>query len=147
MNNKNHITTHSSGCYRKMKTIKITLFCGAIYFLLMAIAHAIGLKIPGLFIYFNVPSYAYQDKIISLLTFGWSIFFFTAARNPSKELLKSIILIGAFALIMLTFININTDFPSFSEKIKSNLFHIESGILFLYWGWLLFWYNKLKQNL
>lgn len=91
------------------------------FFLLMAIAHAIGLKIPGLFIYFNVPSYTYQDKIISLLAFGWAAFFFVAAINPSKTLIKSIILIGAIALSMLTFINISTDFASLSEKINPNL--------------------------
>ena len=130
-----------------MKSIKISLFCGAIYFLLMAIAHAIGLKMPGLFMYFNVPSYAYQDKIISLFAFGWAAFFFSVAANPSKNLIKSIILIGAVALIMLTFINISTDFSSLSEKINPNLFHIETGILFLYWIWLLLCYNKSKQNL
>ncbi len=127
--------------------MKVSLFSGAVFFLLMAIAHAIGLKIPGLFIYFNVPSYGYQDKIISLLAFGWATFFFAAAVNQSKILIKSIILIGAIALCMLTFINISTDFASLSEKINPDLFHIETGILFLYWIWLLLSYNKSRRNL
>ncbi len=130
-----------------MKSMKLSLFCGAMFFLLIALAHAIGLKIPGLFIYFNVPSYSYQDKIISLLAFGWATFFFAAAVNQSKILIKSIILIGAIALSMLTFINISIDFASLSEKINPNLFHIETGILFFYWIWLLLSYNKIKQNL
>ena len=129
-----------------MKSIKFPLFCGSIYFLLIAIAHAIGLKIPGLFIYFNVPSYAYQNKIISLLAFGWAAFFFTASITLSRPLIKSILIIGLAALAMLTCININTDFAALSEKINPNLFHIETGILLLYWIWLFWCYNKIKQR-
>ncbi|RKZ07276.1 hypothetical protein DRQ25_11960 [Candidatus Fermentibacteria bacterium] len=128
-----------------MKTIKISLFCGAIYFLLMAIAHAIGFKIPGLFIYFNVPSYAYQDRIISFLAFSWSVFYFMAFKEPNKQFLKSILIVGAVAIAMLTFINLNTDFVSFSGKINPSIFHIQTGLLLIYWIWLIFCYNKLKK--
>lgn len=130
-----------------MKSLRISLFCGAIYFLLMAIAHAIGLKIPGLFIYFNVPSYVYQDRIISFLAFSWAIFFYTAASNPTKHLLKSIILVAAIAICMLTLINFSTDFISLSEKINPIWFHIQTGILFVYWIWLFLCYNRLRENL
>jgi len=105
-----------------MKSIKLPLQCGSIYFLLMAIAHAVGLKIPGLFIYFNVPSYAYQDKIISLLAFGWAAFFFTASTTLSRSLIKSILIIGLTAIAMLVCININNNFAILSEKIDPNCF-------------------------
>ncbi|MCJ7580831.1 MAG: hypothetical protein MUP98_09900, partial [Candidatus Aminicenantes bacterium] len=120
---------------------------GSIYFLLIAIAHAVGLKIPGLFLYYNVPSYVYQNKIISLLAFGWSAFFFTTASHPAKRSIKTIIFIGAVAVGMLTFININTNFLILSETIHPTLFHIETGILFIYWLWLVFCYIKIKRNL
>ena len=127
--------------------MKILLTCGAIYFLLMSIAHAIGLKIPGLFIYFNVPSQTYQDKIISLLAFGWAIFFFVATSTMSRKLIKSIIVCGAVALAMLTFINLTTDFKSLHEKIDPKLFHVETIILGVYWLSLMILYNKIKENL
>jgi hypothetical protein len=112
----------------------------------MAMAHAIELKIPGLFIYFNVPSYPYQNKIISFLTFSWAIFYFMAFIEPSKQILKSILIAGAAGIAMLTFINLSTDFKSFSEKINPVIFHIQTGLLLIYWVWLLYCYKELKQN-
>jgi|ERR1035437_193341 hypothetical protein len=130
-----------------MKTIKILLFGGAMYFFLMAFVHAIGLKIPGLYIYFNVPSYPYQDKIISLLAFGWATFFFAVASNPVKRLVESILLSGAAAIIMLTYINLTTDFTGLSGAIHPKWFYLQAAALFVYWL-LLFWhYNKTKKIL
>ncbi|MCI0512822.1 hypothetical protein L0128_06390 [candidate division KSB1 bacterium] len=127
-----------------MKSIKLPLFFGAGYFLFVAIAHATNLKIPGLFIYFNVPAYTYQDQIISFLAFGWSVCFFTAARTLAKALIEAIIFMGALALIMLFYINLNTDFAVFSTKINPSLFNLETGILLLYWIWLFRGYQKSK---
>jgi len=111
----------------------------------MAIAHAIELKIPGLFIYFNVPSYAYQNKIISFLAFSWAVLYFMAFKEPSKQIIKSILIVGAAAIAMLTFINITTDFISFSDKINPVIFHIQTGLLLIYWLWLMRCHNKLKN--
>ena len=109
-----------------MKFFRALLFVGGIYFLLVSIAHFFSLKLPGLFIYFNVPSTAYQDRIISLLTFGWSVFFFS----------------GAGAIIGLCLINMLTDFNSFSTDINTSIFWLETALLFLYWLSLVFFYRK-----
>jgi NADH:ubiquinone oxidoreductase subunit 6 (subunit J) len=130
-----------------MKTIKLPLYFGALYFVLISLAHALNIKIPGLFIYFNVPSYAYQDKIISFLTFGWAVFFFTAAKTLAKPLIQSIIIIGAVAIVMLFYINMNTDFISLSSEINPDIFFIETGILFLYWTWLVWSYINARKKL
>ena len=127
-----------------MKSIKVPLYLGSIYFLLIALVHAFDIKIPGLFIYYNVPSHAYQNKIISLLAFGWSAFFYVTATHPTEKLIKTIIIIGAVAVVMLTFININTNFINFSGTISPTLFHIETGILFIYWLWLVWSHLKSK---
>ena len=55
--------------------LKWLLLILAVYFLFVAIAHQLQLKIPGFYIYWNVPSFAYQDIIISALAFGWAAFF------------------------------------------------------------------------
>jgi hypothetical protein len=107
----------------------------------MSLAHAADLKIPGLFIYFNVPSYAYQDKIISLLAFGWAAFFFAAASDPSKKLVGPILLSGAAAIIMLAYINFTTDFAVLSVAVHPGWFHLQVIVLFVYWL-LLFWNYK-----
>ena len=129
------------------KILKLSLILGGIYFLLMAIAHAISLKIPGLFIYFNVSSHSYQDKIISALSFGWAVFFFTASSTLSRKLIISIILASTAALAMLTLINCTTPFKSISEQIDPSLFHLETALLGIYWLWVLIWYNRIKDKL
>jgi hypothetical protein len=53
-----------------------SLLGGAIYFFLITIAHIFGIKTPILFIYFNVPSYIYQDMIIAFLSFGVGMFLY-----------------------------------------------------------------------
>ena len=49
-------------------------------------------KIPGLFVYFNVNSFEYQNKIISLLAFGWAAFFFLGFKLINSKNIKLIIL-------------------------------------------------------
>jgi hypothetical protein len=45
--------------------LRLALWAGAAYFCCMAVAHFFGLKYPLLFVYYDVPFFAYQDKIIS----------------------------------------------------------------------------------
>ncbi len=130
-----------------MKSIKFPLYFGVLYFLLISLVHALNIKIPGLFIYFDVPSYVYQDKIISFLAFGWAFFFFTAAKTLVKPLIQAITFIGAVAIMMLFYINMNTDFISLSEEINPDIFFIETGILFLYWTWLVWSYINARKKL
>lgn len=126
--------------------LRILLYLGSIYFTLMSIAHLIGIKIAGLFIYFNVPSNTYQDKIISLLVFGWSIIFFNAAKSNSKQLTKSILAMGAIAILVLTYINISTDFLSLSPNTTPIIYHIEVGVLLLYLIVLFIGYKREDFN-
>jgi hypothetical protein len=108
----------------------------------------IGFKTPILFIYFNVPSYTYQDRIISFLAFGWSVFLFTAFTNPQRYsvLVQAILVAGAFAIIGLSVINVSTDFSNLSLAIKVWMFWIETAGLFFYWLLLLVFYFRSKND-
>lgn len=118
--------------FMNIKILKISLLAGAILFFFMALAHLFGLRIPGLYIYYNLNSLNFQDKIISALSFGWSIYFYTAFKLPHKLLLKAILFSGIIAIVILAYINYN-------EDIEVNVFaKIEVFILFLYWLWLVF---------
>ena len=55
------------------KVLKWSLGGGAVYFLAVTVAHWVGFKVPGLFIYYDIPSYAYQDRCIGVLCFGWAV--------------------------------------------------------------------------
>ena len=46
----------------------------------MAIAHFFGIKVPVLFVYYDTPFYAYQDKIISFAVVAYIALFYSAAR-------------------------------------------------------------------
>ncbi len=63
------IPTASKNIYRLL-----LLLC-MIYFLAVALAHQLGLKLPLLFIFYDVASERYQDLIISFLSFGWAMLF------------------------------------------------------------------------
>ena len=57
------------------KTYRALLFICAVYFIAVSISHQLGLKVPMLFVFYNIPSERYQDLIISFLSFGWAMLF------------------------------------------------------------------------
>ena len=128
------------------RILKYSLLAGALYFFSVSVVHMLGIKVPVLFIYFNVPSYAYQDRIISFLAFGWSVFLFTAFTDPQKNvaLVKAILVAGAGALIGVSVINAATDFQSLDPAINPVIFWLEAAGLFVYWLWLVVFYLRSK---
>ena len=90
--------------------------------------------------------YTYQDKIIAMLAFGWSVYLYAAARNPSRVQLVAILIAGLAALVMLTAITVTTDFGMLSKTIEPLWFHVEVFILFFYWLWLLVTYWRARHN-
>jgi len=129
--------------------LKWSLFIGVIYFLSVSMVHMFGIKIPVLFIYFDVPSYTYQDRIISFLCFGWSIFLFTAFINPIKniDLIKAILFAGSGAIVGLSVINLRTDFSELSQNINVTRFWIETLGLSIYLAWLIIFYLRSKREI
>ena len=120
------------------RILKWSLLAGALYFFSVSVVHMLGLKVPVLFIYFNVPSHAYQDRIISFLAFGWAVFFFTAFTDPQKNsaLVKAILVAGIGALLGVSMINLATDFQALAPAINVTVFWLEAAGLFVYWLWL-----------
>ncbi len=62
--------------------LRFSLLAGASYFTAMSLAHFFSFKYPVLFIYYDVPFYAYQDKIISFCAFLYANLFFEGFRKP-----------------------------------------------------------------
>ncbi len=122
--------------------LKWLLLVGAVYFLAIAVVHMLRIKIPLLFVYFDVPSYGYQDRIISFLSFGWSTFLFMASRDPIKnrDAVKAILISGLGAIFGLTVINSVTDFRALSPDINPWVFRIETLGLSVYVAALIFSY-------
>jgi hypothetical protein len=61
--------------------LRLALWAGAAYFCCMAVAHFFGLKYPLLFVYYDVPFFAYQDKIISFAVVAYICLFVNAALD------------------------------------------------------------------
>ena len=126
------------------KILKWSLLAGALYFFSVSIVHLLGAKVPILYIYFNVPSNAYQDRIISFLSFGWAVFLFTAFTDPQKQtaLVKAVLVAGAGALLGLAINTAVTDFRTLDSSLDPSPFWMETFGLFIYWSWLLLFHRR-----
>src|ERR1700690_3847017 len=107
--------------------LKRLLFAGAVYFLAVAIVHMFRIKIPLLFHYYNLPSYGYQDRLISFLSFGWLVFLFMAFTDPARnhDEVKAILIADLAAIFGLNVINSVTDFHALSQDIHLAVFRKE----------------------
>jgi len=134
---------------RNTTILKWSLSIGAIYFFAVAAVHLLGLKVPGLYVYFDVPSHAYQDRIISFLCFGWSVFLFAAFLNPIKniDLMKAILIAGAGAVVGLGVINITADFRGLGQNINVSTYWVETFCLSLYLIWLIIFYFLSRNEI
>ena len=63
------------------KALRYLLLAGAIYFVAMSLAHFFSWKLPVLFVYWDTPYFAYQDKIISFAVLTYVALFYTAFRH------------------------------------------------------------------
>jgi hypothetical protein len=63
------------------QSLRFGLLACCAYFICMAVAHFFGIKLPILFVYFDTPFHAYQDKIISFAVLAYVGLFFLASRD------------------------------------------------------------------
>lgn len=125
--------------------LKVSLLAGALYFLAIALAHVTGFKLPGLFIFYNVPSYQYQDTIIAFLAFGWAVLFYIGAQH--LLLVRYVLVAALVALIGLSHITAGTDFSALDGPFSATPFWVQIALLALYVGWLLiFWWRSQQAE-
>jgi hypothetical protein len=61
--------------------LSVFLKANIFYFVAMSVAHWMSFKIPVLFIYYDTPFYAYQDKVISFCAATYALFCLAATYN------------------------------------------------------------------
>lgn len=116
---------------------------GSIYFLLVSVVHMAQVKVPVLFVYFDVPSHAYQDRIISLLAFGWALFFYLAFKMVKwgKSLWTVLqITSGAYGIMAFTLINSSGELTEKLEMATTLPYWIATAGLAVYLVWLMVWF-------
>ena len=79
------------------KLTKVAFLSGAAYFVCMAIAHFFVIKVPVLFVYYDTPFHAYQDKIISFAVCAYVALFYSASKHRDVAF-TAIIVLGLTAL-------------------------------------------------
>ena len=128
--------------------LRASLRLGAAYFFLVAAAHIMALKVPVLFVYFNVPSYAYQDKLIALFAFGWGVFLCAggARRERVLDTARSALWAGVGGLLGLGVINVVTDFHALAADVHPGIFWVEWLGLCAYLGWLALLYRNARTH-
>lgn len=109
------------------------LAAGAVYFFLVALVHTMGWHVPGLFIFFDVPSQAFQDQIIGLLAFGWALWLAESARRCRRDPHASItplLVAGAVAIVALARIVLLTPLPTSTPS--TGWYWVQIGVLAAY---------------
>ncbi|MES9991565.1 MAG: hypothetical protein ABW098_06390 [Candidatus Thiodiazotropha sp.] len=120
---------------------KYFYLAGAAYFVCMAIAHFFGLKVPILFVYYDTPYYAYQDKIISFAVCAYIGLFWSAASNRSVALVAIIVL--AITVVGLVSVNISEALASVMSTEQTTLpYWMQTIAIGMYLAILLFMYIR-----
>jgi len=103
------------------KLTKIAFLAGAAFFCCMAVAHFFSVKVPILFVYYDTPFYAYQDKIISFAVCAYVALFYSAAQHRSVALNAIVVL--SITVVGLCLVNISSDLHSVLAEGQSTLMY------------------------
>ncbi len=124
---------------------KFAFLSGAAYFVCMAIAHFFGIKLPILFVYYDTPFYAYQDKIISFAVLAYVALFYSASKHRDVALTAIIVL--TLTVLGLSAINISAALASVLSAGQSTMpYWLQTVAIAVYLVVLVFLYVKDGKN-
>ena len=124
---------------------KYAFLSGAAYFCCMATAHFFSFKTPILFVYYDTPFYAYQDKIISFAVFAYIALFYSASQHRSAALNAIVVL--AITVIGLGSVNLSSALASVLQEGQSTTpYWLQTGAIAFYLVVLLTLYIKDGEN-
>ncbi len=115
--------------------LRIALWAGVAYFCCMAVAHFFGLKYPLLFVYYDVPFYAYQDKIIAFAVVAYVCLFANAALQRSA-VPAALVALGV-TVLGLSAVNASDALSSVLDGRSSLVYWIQTGLIAAYFLLLL----------
>lgn len=111
----------------------------------MAVAHYFGIKVPVLFVYYDTPFYAYQDKIISFAVCAYIALFFSASKHRDVAL-TAIVVLG-LTVVGLSGVNISEALASVLTEGQSTFpYWLQTSAIALYFVVLLGLYINDGKN-
>ncbi len=123
------------------KTTQIAFLAGALYFCFMAAAHFFGIKLPVLFIYYDTPFHAYQDKIISFAVLAYVALFYCASKLRAVAMPAIIVL--ALTVLGLASVNVSDALQLvLAEGQSTVIYWLQTVAILFYLLLLLFLYHK-----
>ena len=125
--------------------LKYALLVGVVYFACMAVAHYFGIKQPLLFIYYDTPFYAYQDKIISFAVIAYAALFYSAAY--SRAVVPAALVVLGITVLGLASINRSEDLRTvLAEGQTTTPYWVQTGVITVYFVLLLLLYIRDRQG-
>ena len=124
--------------------LRVALWAGAGYFCCMAVAHFFGLKYPLLFVYYDVPFYAYQDKIISFAVVAYICLFVNAALDRSAGP-AAIVALGV-TVLGLSAVNGSDALETVLDGRSPIAYWMQTGLIALYFILLIVLYAVARRG-
>ena len=124
---------------------KYAFLSGAAYFCCMAVAHFFSFKVPVLFVYYDTPFHAYQDKIISFAVCAYIALFYSASQHRAVALNAIIVL--AITVLGLSSVNSSNALASVLQEGQSTVpYWLQTGAIAIYLSVLLILYIRDGKN-
>jgi len=115
--------------------LRFALWAGVAYFCCMAVAHFFGLKYPLVFVYYDVPFYAYQDKIISFAVVAYICLFANAAMH--RNAVPAAIVALGVTVLGLSAVNVSDALGSVLDGRSTLAYWMQTGLITAYFALLL----------
>ena len=113
------------------KATKYAFLAGTVYFCCMAVVHFFGIKVPVLFVYYDTPFYAYQDKIIAFAVCAYIALFYSASKHRSSA--PPAIIVLALTVLGLGSVNMSDALESVLNEGQSTLpYWLQTGAIAVY---------------
>lgn len=122
------------------RILNASLWAGVAYFCCMALAHFFGLKVPLLFVYYDVPFHAYQDKIISFAVVAYVCLFASAARE--RAVVPAALVALAVTVLGLSAVNVSDALASVLGGRSTQAYWLQTGLIAVYLVWLVVFYRR-----
>jgi hypothetical protein len=112
------------------RILSLLFWAGVAYFCCMAVAHFFGIKVPLLFIYYDTPYYAYQDKIISFAVVAYICLFVSAARI--REVVPAALVAAWVTILGLSAVNLSDALQSVLAGKSTAAYWVQTALLAVY---------------
>jgi hypothetical protein len=117
------------------RLLRWSLWAGVAYFCCMAAAHYLGLKVPLLFVYYDTPFHAYQDKIIAFAVVAYVCLFATAARH--RVAVPAALVALGVTVAGLASVNLSDALAAVLDGRSTAAYWLQTGLIAAYFLWLL----------